>query len=369
MRRPITLLSIVLLACIASSAGWARQKSSLEGGWRGTLSVPTGKMIVTAIFKLEGELYTGRITSFQGNTMLPFTEVIVNNENVEAKFNLNTVEGEKSVPLLFILSGDSLKGTGEFTIGEKTTVLNYDLKRLPQIEVEYDGILAERNPTTKKQLIDDFTARHPDSELTAYAYEQGVWLGRQTNDLEMMSTYGEKSLALWPDNFVLLTEMGNIYIQGKRLDQAETKALLALELIDKAAKPQQTTEQQWEQGKRTAKATNFSTIGFVHLYRSMDKQDQDAKRREAQQAIAPFKKALEFNPGDDFSYYGLGLSFATLNDYPNAESSLARAVALNGPALSNARSTLQDIYKRQHKNSLEGLDKVLAKARVELGIP
>jgi tetratricopeptide (TPR) repeat protein len=279
------------------------------------------------------------------------------------------VEGPKSIPIQFILSGDSLKGSGELTIGEKTTVLDYDLKRMPQIEVDYDTILAERNPTTKKQLIDDFVSRYPESELAAYAYEQGVWLGRQTNDLEMMSTYGEKSLALWPDNFVLLTEMGNTYVQAKRLDQAETKALRALELIDKAPKPPQATDQQWEQGKRAAQSTNFSTIGYVHLYRSMDNQDQDAKRREAQQAIAPFKKALEFNPGDDFSYYGLGLSYASLNDYPNAESSLAKAVALNGPALNNAKSTLQEIYKRQHKNSLEGLDEVIAKAKAELGIP
>jgi tetratricopeptide (TPR) repeat protein len=101
----------------------------------------------------------------------------------------------------------------------------------------------------------------------------------------------------------------------------------------------------------------------------MDVEDRDGKRREAQQAIAPFKKALEFNPGDDFSYYGLGLSYATLNDYPNAESSLAKAVALQGPALNNAQSTLQDIYKRRHSNSLDGLDEVIAKAKAELGIP
>jgi tetratricopeptide (TPR) repeat protein len=326
-------------------------------------------MIVTAIFNLEGEIFSGRITSFQGNTMLPFTEVIVTDGNIEAKFDLSTVEGVKNVTILFILSGDSLQGTGELTIGEKTTALNYDLKRLPQMELEYDSILSERNPTTKKQLIDEFVARYPDSEYTAYAYEQGVWLGRQTNNLEMMGSYGEKSLALWPDNFVLLTELGNTYVQSKKLDQAETKALQALELIDKAAKPEQTTDQQWEQGKKAARATNFSTIGYVHLYRSMADAAQEAKRREAQQALAPFKKALDFNPSDDFSFYGLGLSYATLNDYTNAESCLAKAVALNGPVMNNATATLQEIYKRRHNNSLEGLDKVIAKAKAELGIP
>ena len=69
------------------------------------------------------------------------------------------------------------------------------------------------------------------------------------------------------------------------------------------------------------------------------------------------------------SLWRLGTAHALLNDYPNAESNLAKAVAINGIAASYARTTLEEIYKAQHKGSLEGLDKVIAKAKSELGTP
>jgi hypothetical protein len=48
---------------------------------------------------------------------------------------------------------------------------------------------------------------------------------------------------------------------------------------------------------------------------------------------------------------------------------LARASVVNGTVSPIAKSTLETIYKSQHKNSIEGLDKVLAKAKSDLGMP
>ena len=73
--------------------------------------------------------------------------------------------------------------------------------------------------------------------------------------------------------------------------------------------------------------------------------------------MTPLKKALENQPKDDYSYYYLGIAYVLLNDYFNAESALAKAVALNSVASGNSRKLLEDLYKLQHKNSLEGLDR------------
>jgi len=42
---------------------------------------------------------------------------------------------------------------------------------------------------------------------------------------------------------------------------------------------------------------------------------------------------------------------------------------LNGVASSYARKDLEELYKKKHKSSLEGLDKVLTKTKGELGLP
>lgn len=233
---------------------------------------------------------------------------------------------------------------------------------------DYNKMHNEYDPAMKKALIDDFVAKYPDSGLLAYVYQDGVYLGRQTNNIEMMAEYGEKSLELWPDNYTLLTELGSVYVQRDRVDQAEVKAQRALELVVGADKPARMTEQQWIEGKKMLLASNYTTLGYVHLRRAQASQDPLVRRNEADSAITPFTSALEFHPIDDFSFYGLGFAYAILNDYPNAESNLAKAVAVNAIVVASARALLEEIYKSQHMQSLNGIEQVIARARAELGI-
>ena len=233
----------------------------------------------------------------------------------------------------------------------------------------YNKMHNEIDPAEKKYLIDNFAASYPDSGLLAYVYQDGVYLGRQSNNTEMMAEYGEKSLDLWPENYTLLTELGSVYVQRDRVEQAEVKATRALELVAVAEKPAHMSEQQWAEGKKMLIASNYTTLGFVHLRRAQASQDDAVRRSEAENAIAPFDHALESNPTDDFSLYGLGFAYAILNDYPNAESNLAKAVAVNGIVMASARSLLEEIYKSQHHQSLVGLEQVIAKAKAEIGSP
>ncbi len=233
---------------------------------------------------------------------------------------------------------------------------------------DYNKMHNAYDPSLKKILIDDFVAKYPDSGLLAYVYQDGVYLGRQTNNMEMMSDYGEKSLELWPDNYTLLTELGSVYVQRDRVDQAEVKAKRALELVAAADKPPRMSDQQWIEGKKMLLASNYATLGYVHLRRAQASQDPVLRRHEADAAISPFTSALEYHPIDDFSFYGLGFAYAILNDYPNAESNLAKAVAVNAIVVASARSLLEEIYKSQHMQSLNGLDQVIARAKAELGI-
>ncbi len=231
---------------------------------------------------------------------------------------------------------------------------------------EYNRLHNEVDPAAKKNLIDEFVEKYPSSGLLAYVYQDGVYLGRQSNNIEIMAEYGEKSLVLWPDNYTLLTELGSAYVQRNRVDLAEARASQALEMVAAAEKPQHMTAQQWAEGRKMLMSSNYNTLGYVHVRRAQASQDEAVRRREAEYAITPFRRALEYVPTDDFSFYGLGYAYTILNDYPNAESNLAKAVVVNGIIMGSARRLLEEVYKSRHKQSLEGLEQVIAKAKTEL---
>lgn len=238
-----------------------------------------------------------------------------------------------------------------------------------QMELDaYNKLHNEPDPAEKKILIDGFATDYPDSGLLAYVFQDGVYLGRQANNIDMMAEYGEKSLELWPENYALLTELASVYVQRDRAGQAQVKAERALELIDAAEKPSHVSEAQWAEARRVLQVSNYVTLGYVHLRRAHSYQDSSTRKTEAGAAINWFTRAEQSHPRDEFSLYGLGFAYMILNDYSKAESNLAMAVAANGIVLASARTLLEEIYKSQHNQSLEGLDQVIAKAKANLGL-
>jgi hypothetical protein len=237
----------------------------------------------------------------------------------------------------------------------------------PELD-EYIKMHNEADLDLKRELIEKFVRDYPESGLLAYVYQDGFYLGRRANDLKIMTLYGEKSLQIWPGNYTLLTELAGAYVQRNLLEDAEAKATAAMRLLDRAARPSNIPGQQWTADKKMLLSRNNVTLGFSHLRRAHLIQDAEMRRIEAEDAIARFRRALEQRPIDDFAFYGLGFAGMLLNDYAMAESNLAKAVAVDGILMPNARLLLEDLYKSQHKQSLAGLEEVIAKARKEIGL-
>jgi tetratricopeptide (TPR) repeat protein len=233
-------------------------------------------------------------------------------------------------------------------------------------EDDFNKLLAENDASAKKRLIDEFFQKYPESGLTAQVHRVAADLGQRTNNADMIIQHGEKALAAFPEDFPVMSILANAYAERNQLDKSEALAEKALELIAGFQKPAQMPEEEWTKTKKALMNGNLSTLGIIHLRRAQAAQNPAEKKSGAEKAVVPLTKAIENQPKDDYSHYYLGFAYVLLNDYSNAESSLAKAVALNGVASPNARKLLEDLYKTQHKNSLEGLDKVIAKAKSEL---
>lgn len=388
MQRNIGFLLGMLV--FSGLALWA-QKDPLQGLWEGKVKSQRGELAARVTFTKAGNEYTGTISGPTGTGEFPFKEVKLDGNKVSARVEFQTQRGPTTVTFRFNLKGESLKGKGEVAMGRQQMEFDYELNRTSetvpgavtaavsakpeigqagsQAELdEFNKMRTEADAAVKSRLIDDFLKKYPESGLVAHAHQEAAYLAQQANDIDKMAQHGEKSLSIMTDNYSLITLLANAYAERNLVDKAEEKAERAIEVLAEAQKPTHVTEDQWTKGKNMMMATNFSTLGYVHVRRAASKEGAE-KRQHAEKAIAPFKKALEFAKTDDISLWRLGIAYVYLNDYNNAESNLAKAVAVNGVASANARSLLEDIYKQSHKNSLEGLDQVIAKAKSELGLP
>jgi tetratricopeptide (TPR) repeat protein len=86
-------------------------------------------------------------------------------------------------------------------------------------------------------------------------------------------------------------------------------------------------------------------------------------------AIEAYGKVTNFDPKREDAYYFIGMSKWQTKDQAGAIDAFAKCVILNGPNYgAKAKGYLDQLYKAEHSGSLDGIDKVMTKAKSELGI-
>src|SRR5438128_5602408 len=98
MRRSFIVLGVILFAQLLAASGLAQQ-DKLAGRWEGKVLSPQGERSATAIFKKEGEGYTGTITGMRGDMALK--EIKVDGDKVTAKAEVETPQGNLTVNYAF----------------------------------------------------------------------------------------------------------------------------------------------------------------------------------------------------------------------------------------------------------------------------
>jgi hypothetical protein len=116
----ILAVTVLLVSSLA-------QQDPLEGRWEGTVQLPQGERPVTALFKKQGNSYTGTITGLRGD--VPFKEVKLEGNRVTAKAEIESPQGTFLVNYEFTLEGETLKGEGKLDFGGQIFSFSYNLKR------------------------------------------------------------------------------------------------------------------------------------------------------------------------------------------------------------------------------------------------
>jgi len=97
-----------------------------------------------------------------------------------------------------------------------------------------DKLDAETNQEAKATLLLDFIKTYPQSKVLGDVYIQLLEIYRQKNDTAKVVEYGEKAIALDPENITALLAVSRNYsIEKKNLDKAVSYAQRAVDTVAK----------------------------------------------------------------------------------------------------------------------------------------
>jgi len=140
----------------------------------------------------------------------------------------------------------------------------------------YDAIKTELDPDKAISMVNDFAQKYPDSSLLTYVYSFGANAYQQKGDVEKVVDLTDKSLKLNPDNLMSLILSISMmpqpqYLnnhkadQEKVLQQAETEANHALEIISKLPKLSSESDADYQRRVTEIGSQVHGPLGMIHL--------------------------------------------------------------------------------------------------------
>ena len=187
------------------------------------------------------------------------------------------------------------------------------------------------------QLLERYAKAFPDSPYTLSVREQTAIAYQQAQNTAKMTETAQSILEKDPDNVSMLLLLADNWSEsGQQLDKAAADAKKALDLIAKATKPENLSDDQWQNQVSIQKGLAYSALGQVYVNNNQNAQAVDA-----------FKQASPLLKSDSFSYgrnlYRLGFTLAKMQRTAEARTVLTEAVSVNSPYKAKAQETLNKI--------------------------
>lgn len=224
----------------------------------------------------------------------------------------------------------------------------------------YQTCVQEQNAQQKIKCLEDFEAKFPESTLLPYAYQLALQTHNQAQDYAQVIPAADKVLGLG-DKIDTQTRLGAIYLRtiafnvtfAERDPQANAKAARARELaaegvriLEALPKPDNVTQQQFDEQRKSLFALFHATAGYASLH-----------VKDYNRAIEALRAGLRYNPSDALSYFRLGLAYLTEQPPQHMDGfwALARSIALKGPQEAQIRAYLRSQMLRYQLTTCDHL--------------
>ena len=238
-----------------------------------------------------------------------------------------------------------------------------------QEEVDMLAIAGAEDSARRVGLIEAFLARHPESERVRELRRQATWIYWQLNHFPKAIEHGEASLSDSPSDPQVLTILATAYHALDEPAKAIRRASRAVRSLRGLERPGHMDAQHWQSRISGLMSQNYAYMGSAYLsqYES-DRRDPANPNAglNLRKAHLYSSRAVELAPRSDFAQFQLGIVFCARNQVVEAIEPLAKAVVLNGRFGAIARENLEAVYRAIHQGSLDGLEDLLAQARLDL---
>jgi hypothetical protein len=193
------------------------------------------------------------------------------------------------------------------------------------------------DPTARAALFERYGVLFPDSPYASSVREQTAFAYQQAGNGPKMIDAAQKILIADPQNISMLVLLADYWSgAGKELEKATADAQKALELLPQAKKPDNMTDEQWQQQSSIQKGLAYTSLGQIYVVRGAN-----AKAVDAFQKANPLLKADAYNYARNL--YRLGFTLAKMQRIPEARNVLTEAVSLDTPWKTPAQETLDKI--------------------------
>jgi tetratricopeptide (TPR) repeat protein len=206
--------------------------------------------------------------------------------------------------------------------------------------VQYSLIQAAYKTTdsaARAALFERYVAAFPDSTYTAAARDQAAIAYQQAQNIPKMIESAQNALTADPNDVSMLILLADYWSDNnQQLDKAAADAQKALDVLKDAKKPDNVTDDQWQQQVTLEKGIALSSIGEVDVVKARNPAAIDAFKQ-----AKPLLKANNYYYGRNL--YRLGFTLAKMQRMPEARVVLTEAVSVNSPYKARAQETLDKI--------------------------
>jgi hypothetical protein len=132
-------------------------------------------------------------------------------------------------------------------------------------------LYAPHSPSKKLRLADSFLERYPQSWLLPFVYEISAKSAIEAGDDDLALEHASASLALLPENPLLLVPLATLYLKRERTAEAAESAARALEYLERFARPPTIAPSEWPALRSQLAASAHYSRGRAMVTEALDR--------------------------------------------------------------------------------------------------
>ena len=199
----------------------------------------------------------------------------------------------------------------------------------------------------KIQAGEAFLQKYPETRYKSAVYAPLAFAYLQDGQVQKMQEYGEKEVALVPNDVSTLALLGQTLPRSihsgtsqteaaQLLDKAEKYSKQAIEITPTIPKPANMTDEAFAAAKNQNLAMAHSGLGLVYI-----------RRGKNAEAITELDEAVKVDPNPDpVNYYLLGMANKSTSHFDDAITAFNKCAATAGPMQAACKSQADDAKKK-----------------------